>query len=69
MDAVMAAVENAIDDLEAAMNGLKSALSGVPYRQGSFQNTHRRFAKDAAFVVAEFVAARALFREESEHSA
>ena len=56
-------VDRIIDNLDAAMKRLGTAMRDIPIRRGSFTRTHDNLARDVAKVVTELAAARPIFRK------
>ena len=57
-------VDRIIDNLDAAMKRLGTAMRDIPIRRGSFTRTHDNLARDVAKVVTELDAARPIFQQE-----
>ena len=55
-------VDRTIEDLDAAMRNLRRAMRGIPFRAGSFRNTHRNLVRDVAFLLVQLDSGRGAHR-------
>ncbi|MGH3916295.1 MAG: hypothetical protein ACRDTC_23235 [Pseudonocardiaceae bacterium] len=46
-------VDGAVEDLDAAMTQLRTAIHGIPIREGSFRTQHDSLAQDVAEVLVQ----------------
>lgn len=51
-------VDRTVEELDSAMRALNKAARGIPFRIGSFRNTHRNLTKDVAHLMVQIDAAR-----------
>jgi hypothetical protein len=59
-----AQVDRIIEELDASMSRLRTAMRGIPIRRGSFKKTHDNLARDVAQVVTMLDAARPVLRKD-----
>jgi hypothetical protein len=58
----MAKVDRTIDDMHKTMKLLRTALSGIPFRSGSFHKQHDNLAREVACLTVELDAARGFIK-------
>lgn len=51
-------IDAATEDLDASMKQLRTAIRGIPIRQGSFRNQHDNLARDVAHVLVQLETTR-----------
>jgi len=51
-------VDRTVEELDGAMRALNKAARGIPFRIGSFRNTHRNLTQDVAHLMVQIDAAR-----------
>lgn len=56
-------IDGAMEDLDAAMKHLRSALHGIPIRQGSFRAQHDTLARDVAHLLVQLETTRGQVRD------
>lgn len=53
-------VDRTVEELDSSMRALNKAARGIPFRMGSFRNTHRNLTRDVAHLMVQIDAARPL---------
>lgn len=56
-------IDGVMEELDASMQHLRTALSGIPIRQGSFRAQHDTMARAVAHVLVQLETTRAQVRD------